>query len=276
MSGPFDPYLQWLGLEGEGIPSHYELFGLRAKESDRAIIQKMADARIAQLKGTDPGEHREVWEQLVAYLGEVRDILLDPAAKTEYDATLPDPAGAPPTKPSGATPKPSSTPGPPAPQGVSLAVPPGMPSEPSPEPPKSGLPAGPPVSPPTGLPVGTPVGTPVAPPSSAAASGLPVGIPVAQSLPGAEDDSGELDGIGVSVTGGGSRGRLPLKPRKRGAVQQSDYGSVYRRYSHCRRAGLWDPEDPTARTRKAGARTEARADNRHPKEEDNEDTSTEP
>ena len=70
MSAPFDPYLQWLGIEGEGIPSHYELFGLRAKESDRTVVEKATNARLARLKAIDPGEHREVWEQLVAYLEE--------------------------------------------------------------------------------------------------------------------------------------------------------------------------------------------------------------
>lgn len=205
MTVPFDPYLEWLGIEGEGIPTHYELLALAPKESDRVVIQEGADARLAQVKSIRPGAHRAIWEQLIAYIEEVRAILLDPRAKAEYDATLPDVPPSPPRAPA-----------------AILAVPPGMPSVPSPEPPpevpRGTSPPGPALRP-KALPVGTPIppaaaGDPQGPPGELPV-GIPIGIPVGQTIGSGEDwDRSEID-----VTAGreaGDRARRPLKPRHRG------------------------------------------------------------
>ncbi len=201
MKPPFDPYLEWLGIDGEGIPTHYELFELAPKESDASVIQKGVDARLAQIRAIRPGEHLDVWRQLVAYLEDVRAVLLDPKAKADYDAALPDP---PPDR-SGAVETPQAP----------TAVPPGVTGSPLAQPRSSGssrrrssLPLG---SPDT-LPVGTPVAPGAQLPSPEVPSGIPVGIPVGRPVVAEES----WDAVDVTAGSPIARGFSPLKPRQRG------------------------------------------------------------
>ncbi|HUT89097.1 MAG TPA: hypothetical protein VMY37_06360 [Thermoguttaceae bacterium] len=137
MEEAFNPYRDWLGIEGGRPPgNHYELLGIDLFEGDPGVIAQAADVLTARIRGIRPGPHLAEWQRLIDAVAGARTCLLDPAAKAAYDASLQaqpsDPTpGSPP--PQGQTPvaperAPPATPGQPAWQ------PPGQPTAPEPPP----------------------------------------------------------------------------------------------------------------------------------------------
>jgi hypothetical protein len=85
----FDPYQQWLGIPPEDQPpDHYRLLGLRRFESDPATIRSATDERMAQIRVYQIGPRAPYTQQLLNQLAAAKLCLLDPYAKSEYDATL--------------------------------------------------------------------------------------------------------------------------------------------------------------------------------------------
>ena len=89
MQEPFNPYLQWLSIEGSGQPAnHYELLGIEFYEGDAEIIAHAADVRTAQVRSIRPGAHVIEWQRLLDELNEAKACLLDAHAKAAYDAAV--------------------------------------------------------------------------------------------------------------------------------------------------------------------------------------------
>jgi tetratricopeptide (TPR) repeat protein len=89
MSNAFDPYRRWLGIPPEDQPAdHYRLLGLDLFEDDAKTISLAADQRIAYLETFLYADHGDLAEQLLNEVLQARTCLLDPAAKTDYDALL--------------------------------------------------------------------------------------------------------------------------------------------------------------------------------------------
>ena len=110
MQEPFNPYLQWLSIEGSCQPAnHYELLGIELHEGDAEAIAHAADVRTAQVRSIRPGAHVVEWQRLLDELNEAKACLLDANAKAAYDAALRGPTVSgplPPSGPYGAAPQP--------------------------------------------------------------------------------------------------------------------------------------------------------------------------
>lgn len=96
MDAPFNAYREWLGIDQEQLPpNHYALLGLKELESDVDRIVAACDAAMARVRSHRPGAHARQWQALLDELSTVRECLLDPAGKREYDARLQAELGAP-------------------------------------------------------------------------------------------------------------------------------------------------------------------------------------
>ena len=83
----FDPYRQWLSLDGQ--PSNfYMLLGLRPLESDTDLIQLAASQVISRVRNAKPGNQIGAWKQLLDQIEQARDSLCDPVKKQIYDQHL--------------------------------------------------------------------------------------------------------------------------------------------------------------------------------------------
>ena len=108
MADTFDPYSEWLGIEGgRRPPDHYRLLGLKQFESDPELIARAADAALAQVRRVRPGAHLAEWSHLLDRINLTKTCLLDPATRKAYDERL--------SKQSSASPK-SVTPSRPSPK----------------------------------------------------------------------------------------------------------------------------------------------------------------
>ncbi len=171
MEAAFNPYRDWLGIEGGQRPgNHYELLGIDLFEGDRRVIAQAADVLTARIRSIRPGPHVAEWQRLIDAVAGARACLLDTAAKAAYDASLqaqpsdPTPGSSPPQGQSPATPEPPppATPGQPAWQA------PGQSPVPGPLPVQST--AGPVPGPPSPHPETTPSFPPVGPSGGGVAS----------------------------------------------------------------------------------------------------------
>lgn len=89
MADTFDPYYVWLGIPPDEQPAnHYRLLGLRAFESNADVIDHAADRQMAHLRTFSTGERASLAQRLLNEVAAARVCLLDPRAKTEYDARL--------------------------------------------------------------------------------------------------------------------------------------------------------------------------------------------
>jgi len=96
----FNPYSEWLGIQGGRRPAnHYELLGIKPYETDAAVIAQAADKLTARIRGIRPGPRVAEWQRLLDTVTGAKRCLLDPTAKAAYDAALrgqtspPQPAG---------------------------------------------------------------------------------------------------------------------------------------------------------------------------------------
>lgn len=102
----FDPYRQWLGVDGDaGPPNHYRLLGLEPLEDDQAKIRRVSKARYLSIKLLEPDHHRSEWKQLLSAMREAGKCLTDPEKKAAYDRELAHEA----LKNQAASPPPSAT-----------------------------------------------------------------------------------------------------------------------------------------------------------------------
>lgn len=103
---PFNPYLQWLGIsDAVSTPNHYRLLGLRLFEDQPAAISaavtRVGGILTRQLSGPYVLEAR----RLLGEMETARLCLLNPSARTAYDAALRQPWSGAPPNPIGASPK---------------------------------------------------------------------------------------------------------------------------------------------------------------------------
>ena len=83
MADTFDPYSEWLGIEGgRRPPDHYRLLGLKRFESDPESIARAADAALAQVRRVRPGAHLAQWSQLLDHINAEQGVL---AGSTESE-----------------------------------------------------------------------------------------------------------------------------------------------------------------------------------------------
>jgi hypothetical protein len=96
VEGPFNPYVEWLGIAGaRKRPNHYALLGLRKFESDVATIKAAAKLRILSMQKTAAGDREALRAQLLHELAEAARTLTDPLQKQRYDDRLRQQAGLP-------------------------------------------------------------------------------------------------------------------------------------------------------------------------------------
>lgn len=89
MPEPFDPYLQWLGIEPHEMPvDHYRLLGIRRFEGDPGIIAAAADQRMLHVRTFQTGPRAVYSQKLLNELSAARICLLNPGAKASYDQVL--------------------------------------------------------------------------------------------------------------------------------------------------------------------------------------------
>ena len=93
MSDAFDPYHKWLGIPpDEQPPDHYRLLGVARFEQDADVIDAAANQRMAYLQDMATGQYTDQSQALLNEISVARRCLLNPQARSEYDATL-QPAG---------------------------------------------------------------------------------------------------------------------------------------------------------------------------------------
>ena len=89
MAEPFDPYHQWLGIGPADRPvSLYRLLGLEPCEGDREAIAAAVERQSALVRARDAGPYVAIAKQVLSQIESARRTLLDPAAKSAYDAKL--------------------------------------------------------------------------------------------------------------------------------------------------------------------------------------------
>jgi hypothetical protein len=83
----FDPYHEWLGISPRERPiTLYRLLGLAPFEQDEAAISNAADRQLVFLRQVRTGPRGAAAEDLIRQVSEARNTLLDPHARSEYNA----------------------------------------------------------------------------------------------------------------------------------------------------------------------------------------------
>ena len=89
MTGVFDPYREWLGIDPQEHPvDHYRLLGLQRFESDVALINQAADACMVEIRLHQLGPHGRYTQQLLNEISTARVCLVQADSRTAYDAQL--------------------------------------------------------------------------------------------------------------------------------------------------------------------------------------------
>ncbi len=89
MSYAFDPYAAWLGVAPSGRAlNYYELLGLPLFESEPPAIDEAVERQMARVAPHVMGEFAAPAQHLLGELATARVVLLSPAKKREYDASL--------------------------------------------------------------------------------------------------------------------------------------------------------------------------------------------
>jgi hypothetical protein len=85
----FDPYRKWLGIPpGQRPPTHYQLLGIAAEETDLEVIEEAALGRTAHLRTYQTGPHAQECAKLLNEIAQAKLVLRDPPKRREYDAGL--------------------------------------------------------------------------------------------------------------------------------------------------------------------------------------------
>jgi hypothetical protein len=89
MAEKFDPYYKWLGIPPKDQPPNfYRLLGIELYEPDLEVIAIAAEQRIRHVQSFQSGDYALISQKLQKKIISVRDYLLDPAKKEEYDTSL--------------------------------------------------------------------------------------------------------------------------------------------------------------------------------------------
>ena len=87
MSGNFDPYRQWLGIE-VGSPNYFELLELPLSETDPEKIAIAANTQLNKVRAIRPAEQIHIWTKLIDEIKEAEKCLLDANYRKAYLAGL--------------------------------------------------------------------------------------------------------------------------------------------------------------------------------------------
>jgi curved DNA-binding protein CbpA len=89
MSGRFNPYKTWLGLDVTGRkPNHYELLGLTPGAIDAGKVRESARECHAKVKRHQTDQNAELATQLLNEIIAAEWVLADPNRKAKYDVSL--------------------------------------------------------------------------------------------------------------------------------------------------------------------------------------------
>ena len=89
VSEPFDPYRDWLGIDSQGnAVDHYRILSVPRFEGDPRKILAAVNAAVARLEKIDPASYPLERLRLMDELQAAKRCLLNPAAKSQYDAAL--------------------------------------------------------------------------------------------------------------------------------------------------------------------------------------------
>lgn len=85
----FDPYHRWLGIPPEHRPpTYYQLLGLAPGESNLDVIEDAAVRQMAHVRTYQSGPQGSFATKVLNELSQARGVLLNPAKKQAYDASL--------------------------------------------------------------------------------------------------------------------------------------------------------------------------------------------
>lgn len=89
MTGQFNPYLQYLGLNtAPKKPSYYELLGVSSDETDEAAIAAGRDDALSKVRGFKPGQNAKTWAAILDEISEAFAVLTDSERRDAYDKEL--------------------------------------------------------------------------------------------------------------------------------------------------------------------------------------------
>ena len=85
----FDPYHLWLHIPPEEQPpDHYRLLGINLFEPNLNVIKNAADARIANVRQFQTGQHTQDARKICTEIAEASACLLSRERKSDYDAMM--------------------------------------------------------------------------------------------------------------------------------------------------------------------------------------------
>ena len=85
----FDPYHKWLAIPpGQRPPSHYQLLGISATESDPDVIEEAVLQRTAHLRTYQIGPLAKECTRLLNEVAQAKVVLLNPEKRKAYDEEL--------------------------------------------------------------------------------------------------------------------------------------------------------------------------------------------
>jgi hypothetical protein len=85
----FDPYHKWLGIpRNQRPPTHYQLLGISPDETDPDVIKESALRQTSHVRIYQTGAHGAECTQVLNEIAQARAVVLNPTARTQYDAQL--------------------------------------------------------------------------------------------------------------------------------------------------------------------------------------------
>lgn len=97
---PFDPCKQWLGIDAVDLVDPRRVLGLGPGEADPLAVLRAADARLARLRGVDPGPFAVARQALMKRVEEAREAVLQQisagagsAGQAPRNLSMPPPPG---------------------------------------------------------------------------------------------------------------------------------------------------------------------------------------
>jgi hypothetical protein len=85
----FDPYHKWLGIpKDQRPPTHYQLLGIAAGESDTDVIDEAAVRQTAHVRNYQIGPNAADATRILNEISHAKLTLLNPAKRRAYDEQL--------------------------------------------------------------------------------------------------------------------------------------------------------------------------------------------
>ena len=104
---PFDPCKQWLGIDAVDLVDPRRVLGLGPGEADPLAVLRAAEARLARLRGVDPGPFAVARQALMKRVEEAREAVLQQISSGTGSAGPAPRSLAMPPPPGGAVPRPA-------------------------------------------------------------------------------------------------------------------------------------------------------------------------